>query len=82
MQNVIRSTEQEVLLERCRCVRLDNIKMNLKERTFYILIWIHPLLPRLLWDCFRHVNKFSAFHRRRSISRQQSLSLRFSDFVP
>jgi hypothetical protein len=46
MQNVIRSTEQKVLLQRYRCVRVDNIKMNLKGRTFNILIWNHPIHPR------------------------------------
>jgi len=32
MKNVIRSTEQKVLLQKYRCVRVDNIKMNLKGK--------------------------------------------------
>jgi hypothetical protein len=78
MQNVIWSTELEVLLQRYRIVRVDNIKMNLKERTFNILILSHPIQC----DCFRHVSEFSVFQRMRSISKQWSFSLRLIDFVP
>jgi hypothetical protein len=31
MQNVTRNTEETVLLERSRCVRVDNIKINLTK---------------------------------------------------
>jgi len=58
------------------------MKMNPKEITFNILIWNHLIQPRFQWDWFRHVNEFSVFRRIRSISRQQSFSLRLSDFVP
>jgi len=61
MQNVIRSTEQKLLLKRYRCVGVDDIKMNLKERTFNILISSHHIQPRFQWVCLRHVNEISVF---------------------
>jgi len=61
IRNAIRRTKQKVMLKRYRCVRVDDIKMNLKERTFNILISSHYIEPRVQWVCFRHVNEISVF---------------------
>lgn len=59
MENVVRRMKQKMLLDGYRCVRVENIKINLKKRTFNILICSHPFQPRFQWVCFRHVNEVS-----------------------
>jgi len=59
LQNVIRSMKEKMLLGAYRCVRVENIEINLKKITFCILIWSHPIQPRFQWVCFRHVNEVS-----------------------